>query len=172
MKVITISKIEGRNTYTICGDYAVIRTSAGKSIFVDTEDLPLLSAFTWCVGGTGYAMSRTGGSATLMHRLLIGAPRGMFVDHIDGSPLNNRKGNLRVCRKQQNEFNTKVRRDNTCGYRGVCPSRRGKFRAYINLNGKQESLGEYLRPEDAARAYNKRAVELFGEFARLNEIKD
>jgi len=172
MKVITISRTSVLNHYAINEDVVVITTSAGKEIFIDAEDLPKVIPYTWCVGGTGYAMSRTMRDATLMHRLLLNAQKGEYVDHINGDTLDNRKCNLRLCRKQQNEFNTKVRTDNQSGYRGVCRARRGLYRAYITLNGRQHHLGHFLRPEDAARAYNKAARELFGEYARLNDIKD
>lgn len=172
MKVITISRTKTQNRYDVTGEVAAITTSAGRVITVDAADLPLLSQFTWCVGGTGYAMSRTTNTAILMHRLLLDAPKGTFVDHINGDTLDNRKCNLRLCRKQQNEFNAKVRTDNTSGYRGVCRARRGLYRAYITINGHQQHLGHFLRPEDAARAYNKKARELYGEFARLNNVEE
>lgn len=158
------------NIYTVSGGDLLITTKSGKQIIVDTDAIELLREFTWCVGGTGYAMSRTKGSAVLMHRLLTGAKSGEYVDHINGNTLDNRKSNLRICRKQQNEFNTKRRSDNRSGFRGVCAARRGKFRAYINKDGKQYHLGEFSDPVEAAKAYNAKAVEFFGEFARLNPI--
>ena len=171
MRVIIISRIKG-NTYTSKDGVSQVSTSSGTCFFVDTEDEVFLRHYTWCLSGNGYIMSRSTGACTILHRLLCGAQPGDFVDHINGDPLDNRKKNLRVCRKQQNEFNTKVRRDNTVGFRGVCPARRGKYRAYIVLNGKQHSLGQFDNPNDAARAYNKAALIYFGEFARLNIVKD
>lgn len=158
------------NIYTVSGGDLLITTKSGKQIIVDTDAIELLSEFTWCVGGTGYAMSRTKGSAVLMHRLLTGAKSGEYVDHINGNTLDNRKSNLRICRKQQNEFNTKRRSDNKSGFRGVCRARGRKFRAYIVKDGCQYSLGQFDDPVEAAKAYNSKAVELFGEFARLNQI--
>ena len=158
------------NQYIPVGGTVVILLRSGKQILVDPESVEVLSRYTWCITGTGYAMSRTTGPATLMHRLLAGAKAGEYVDHINGDPLDNRLSNLRRCRKQQNEFNTKIRSDNKSGYRGVCKARRGKYRAYIVKDGKQHSLGEFSNPVDAARAYNRKAIEMFGDFARLNQI--
>lgn len=158
------------NQYIPGGDVTRILTRSGKFITVDTEVVEILKEFTWCVTGTGYAMSRTKGPAVLMHRLIAGACPGEFVDHINGDGLDNRRDNLRICRKQQNEFNTKRRSDNTSGFRGVCRARGRKFRAYIVKDGRQYSLGQFDDPVEAAKAYNSKAVELFGEFARLNQI--
>ena len=142
----------------------------GKKSIISTEFLDLVKPYTWCVEGTGYVMSRSNGKAIKLHRLITNAQKGQFVDHIDGNPLNNTVSNLRLCRKQQNEFNTKIRSDNKSGYKGVCLTRNGKYRAYISLNGTQYNLGVFSTKEDAARAYNSKAKKLFGEYARLNLI--
>lgn len=158
-----------KNTYTVIGESAILKTNKGQEILVDAEDIPRLKELTWCISGNGYVMSRTKDHATILHRFIIGALNGEYVDHINGNPLDNRKVNLRRCAKQQNEFNQKVRADNTSGFRGVCADkRRGGFRAYISKDKKQYHLGRFDTPEEAAKAYNAKAVELFGEFARLN----
>ena len=159
-----------RNQYQVGADHATLITHSGAEVLVDNDAVDLLRAYTWCVSGNGSVMSRTKGPATILHRLLLNAQPGDFVDHINGNPLDNRKSNLRVCSKQQNEFNTKVRKDNTSGYRGVCRTRAGRFRAYINRDGKQYNLGVYATPEEAAVAYNLKAAELFGAYARPNLI--
>lgn len=59
--------------------------------------------------------------------------------------------------------------DNTSGYKGVGWSRAsGKWRAYIQVDGRQVHLGLHLDPLDAARVYDAAALEHFGEYARLN----
>mgnify|MGYP000928629182 FL=1 len=159
------------NRYICCGETTSIFTANSKLILISTESIDLVKPFTWCVEGTGYAMSRTKGYAVKMHRLIMEAEQGQFVDHIDGNPLNNTLENLRLCYKQQNEFNTKIRSDNTSGYKGVSfhkPS--GRYRAYINKDGIRQDLGLHDTKKDAAKSYNQKASELFGEFARLNQI--
>ena len=115
------------NQYIPVGDSVVILLRNGKQILVDPESVELLSRYTWCITGTGYAMSRTTGPATLMHRLLAGAKDEEYVDHINGDTLDNRITNLRLCKKQQNEFNTKIRSDNKSGYRGVCAAKKKRL---------------------------------------------
>lgn len=159
------------NLYESAGSTTIITTAAGRQILVDTEDVPRLSRYTWCVEGTGYAMSRSGGNAIKMHRFLLDASKGNFVDHINGNRLDNRKQNLRICKKQQNEFNAKVRADSTTGFRGVSfEKRRHKYRAYITIDQKQQHIGSFDTAEAAARAYNDKALQLFGDFARLNIV--
>jgi hypothetical protein len=108
-----------------------------------------------------------------IHRLVTNAPDGLFVDHISGDVLDNRKENLRFCNNQMNSFNRKS--TNATGYKGVYKSKdkkytKDRYLAYINLNYKRINLGSYDNAEDAARAYNEKAKELFGEFARLNVL--
>ena len=87
------------------------------------------------------------------------------IDHIDGNGLNNRFSNLRLASHSQNICNSRVRRDNKLGIRGV--SRRGnRFRARIRISGKRIDLGYFDTPEEASVAYQKAAQEHFGEFAR------
>jgi hypothetical protein len=137
---------------------------------VDDDDHPWLSTMTWCASlqrDRYYAKTPRG---TYMHRLIMGHPDGI-IDHKNGCTLDNRKMNLRVCNRSQNQqHGTKViRSHNTTGFRGVVVDKRdGIFSAGILLNGKKKHLGRFRSPEDAARAYDKAARELHGEFATLN----
>jgi hypothetical protein len=92
---------------------------------------------------------------------------GTQVDHIDGDGLNNKWANLRQCNKSQNQANSKLRRTNTSGFKGVCwHKQRQRWVANIQLNGRRISLGLHNTPEDAHAVYCAKAKELFGEFAR------
>lgn len=105
-------------------------------------------------------------------RLLMDPPADMDVDHINRDPLDNRRANLRVCTRSQNLANR--RSWGKCGYKGVVwmPPRpgkgRGKFEARINRDGKKCYVGRAETAEDAARMYDKAAVDYWGEFAYLN----
>ena len=106
-----------------------------------------------------------------MHRAIMNAPKGVMVDHIDRNGLYNRKRNLRLCSRRENSYN---RRGNSRGssqhkgvfWHNVC----GKWMAGITYNGKFSYLGVYVSEKDAAKAYDEKAKELFGEFAYLNLV--
>jgi hypothetical protein len=139
---------------------------------------------------TDYAMS--GNRRDSIHRLVMGDPRGMCVDHINGDTLDNRKENLRVCTRSQNSQNQKIKSHSQSGYKGVYevkkPNRykyvskktgkvtysesipKKRFRAHIG-GGQGKSpigLGYYATAEEAAEVRDKKALEIHGEYARLN----
>ncbi|AGY48760.1 homing endonuclease [Bacillus phage Staley] len=146
-----------------------LRGEIGKGMFalVDDEDFDSLSKYKWYLN-EGYARGHVDGKTIYMHQFLKKAQEGMIVDHEDGNRLNNQKYNLRECNRHKNSMNQKTQqRTKTSRFKGV--SKRGsKFRAYIKFQQKQIHLGLHITEEDAARAYDKKAVELFGEYASLN----
>ena len=123
--------------------------------------------------------------AILMHAYLMQTPKGMVTDHIlNGdefdkqypelkySGLLNIKSNLRIVTNQQNLMNRKSHQGSSSKYKGISWFKRDKkWQAHIRINGKVKRLGLFTSEEEAALAYNKAAVKLFGEFALLNEIE-
>lgn len=159
-----------------------LHNRSGDIVFVtlvDDEDYEWLSQLKWWAGRDkkGKCTSvcckdpEVGSRRTLrMHRVLLGYDGPDMVDHKDRNPLNNQKDNLRIATRSQNGANSTQEGD---GYKGVHRKRRGfGWEAYIGLNGKRIFWGGYGTEEDAARAYNKAAVKLFGEFALLNDLDD
>jgi hypothetical protein len=144
---------------------------------IDPEHLPLVSRHAWSHAEDehGYAWAQTniiknGRRTTLkLHHLIAGAPPpGHCVDHINGDSLDNRRANLRVCTMAQNRQNqTKVR--GKVGYRGVMSNGR-RYRAVLTHEGVKYHLGTFDTPEQAAAAYNAKALELRGEYAALNPL--
>jgi len=98
----------------------------------------------------------------------------MEVDHINGDRLDNRRANLRIVTKQQNRQNIgkQSHREMTSRYKGVVQHPKTlRWRAIVKTGGKQRHLGYFATEHEAALAYNTAARELFGEFARLNEVQ-
>jgi len=93
--------------------------------------------------------------------------KDLMYDHIDRNPFNNQKCNLRPCNYSLNGGNRSKHKMTKSKYKGV-DFAKGKWRARIMCNGNRESLGVFDSEEAAAKAYDKRAVEIFGEFAALN----
>lgn len=89
---------------------AEILTKKGEVILVDDADLEWLSQYTWSVNPKGYAVtsgrSVNGKQPTLfMHRLIMNAPAGMLVDHINHLRHDNRRSNLRIVTAKENQNN-------------------------------------------------------------------
>lgn len=107
----------------------------------------------------------------LLHRKLLNAPDGMLVDHINKNTLDNRLENLRLVTPAENTWNRKMQAGaapNTSGFVGVTPVKNGKFVAGISHKNKRLNLGKFATAEEAARAYDTKAVELRGSMAILN----
>ncbi len=148
----------------------------GYEAIVDDRDYEELSKYKWhirtCCGFLHYAVRSFrvhGASKTeAMHRRILHVPKGLEVDHINGDGLDNRRANLRLCSRQQNAFNGH-KRANASGFKGVVWHKgAGRWRAKIMKNHTTVHLGYFNFPEDAGRAYDRAARELFGEFARVN----
>lgn len=150
-------------------DFLIIILHGDFECFVSKESFGLINDYTWCKEGTGYAMSRSKGKAVKMHRIIMDAKKGEFIDHINGNKLDNRLNNLRICTKHQNEFNQKVRIDNKFGYRGISKMKNGRLRATINYYGHQYHIGVFDNIDKAINEYNSYAFLLYGEYARLNK---
>lgn len=102
-----------------------------------------------------------------MHRVILNTPTHIGVDHINGNPLDNRKVNLRLATRQQNQFNRRHQKNNKLGVKGVCWCRRAKkYRSTIKLNRKVIHLGYFPSLEEADKAYRDAEVKYFGSFAR------
>lgn len=153
----------------------------GKSALVDDEDYQRVSRFKWrllVMHGNEYAhchspMVNWKRVTLMMHRVIMNARKGQEIDHRDNNGLNNQKSNLRFCTRSQNMANRRIDRDNKTGFKGVRFIGRQPFnpwRAQIGVGGKLVDLGSHPTAQEAAEAYNRAALEYFGEYAKLNNI--
>lgn len=143
---------------------------------VDDEDFERLNAYRWLVNAKGYVVRFEGSSynrhQTFMHNQVLNLPANSGVDHIDNHKTNNQKNNLRIVTHSVNQQNRKTNSRNTTGYKGVSFSATrkygGKYKATLGVNGKNISIGYFKTPEEAANAYDKKAVEIYGPDALTN----
>ena len=155
------------------GEIGYVPLPDGTEALIDAEDAELVGQYSWCLDGRGYAKTlvrdRSGNRKTLkLHRLVMGEPEGKLVDHRNNDPLDNRKAFLRPATDSQNQYNAKMRDDNTSGHKGVTWCKRDKkWRAQIQHEGKTIHLGYFTVLEEAAQAYREAAIRLHKEFANF-----
>jgi hypothetical protein len=158
-----------------------IQLTQNMVAFIDDEDYDLVKDYKWHTHAhrnTYYAQTfpyikgtgRKGKKHYLsMHRLIIGATQPtQLVDHVNGNGLDNQKENLRFCTNSQNAMNRKQGWGSSL-YKGVSYKKAtDRWVSRIMLDYKYTYLGSFLSEEAAAKAYDKAAIETYGEFANLN----
>jgi hypothetical protein len=149
------------NEYRIEGNFIHIKLNRNYEAIIDREEYPKISAFKWSAyqsGGqtTPYVLSNvkseTGMTMIYLHRLILGAPKGMCVDHINHNGLDNRRCNLRLCSHKENlENRSGANVNSSTGMRGVyihktvdrTGNTKGLVRTYYNVrvmsNGKSKT---------------------------------
>lgn len=167
-----------------------VNGTGGLVTVIDIKYSEAVLKHSWCMGTYGYVICNVeminGGrlngrkrrTTLQLHRLIakIAGLEGNIIDHIDGNKLNNSIKNLRVAGFLDNLANSKIRRSNTSGYKGVS-FERGRWRARIGVGVKNvtRSLGYFDTAKEAAVAYNKalkQRTDIREEFKKYNEINN
>lgn len=134
---------------------------------VDDEDYQYLCCLNWYLlkddARDKAIVSSADGRTLYLHRVIMGNPV-CLVDHIDRDIRNNQRSNLRLATNAENTRNSGPR---VGLYKGVCVKGK-KYMAQIKFEGKNHYLGLFEYEMNAAKAYDRKARELFGEFAYLN----
>lgn len=153
----------------------ILTTSNNLPFIVDDDKAEEVSKFSWSGNYNSktrsYSVMRLEkGNAIRLSRFLMNPPEGFVVDHINGDVFDNRVGNLRVCTREQNLLNKKVYRNSKTGVKGVHINN-GYIRMEIRRKGKRITKQGFKTINEAAKEYNRLAIEMFGEFARLNPVE-
>lgn len=129
---------------------------------IDRENYNLVNDCKWCLDKNGYVKNS---KQEYLHRIIT-KETSLYVDHINGNKLDNRKSNLRVCSNADNLKNrVKLPISNTSGILGVrYRTDRGKWYAEIQVNNRKIYLGSYINKEDAIRARLEAEFRYFGEY--------
>ena len=154
---------------------AEFQAACGTICIVDDEMLEAVRQHTWRVDKHGYIARKTTikgqrGRTVFLHRVIARCDSALFqVDHIDGDRLNNAGSNLRIVTKHA--FNKKKRPGCASVFKGVTwHKRQGKWQAQLGTKGKHFYLGVFDDEHEAGHAYNRAAIEQFGECATLNPV--
>lgn len=143
----------------------------GRVALFDACDEELVAPYSWrsfVRPRTAYVVASHHSLPVKMHRLILGAPDGVLVDHRDRNGLNNCRYNLRLATTSQNAHNQGAR-GGSSQFKGVWwKPKVSRWRASITHERKKITLGHFVNEVDAARAYDAAALRLHGEFAVLN----
>lgn len=166
-----------------------IQLTRNKVAIVDDEDYQKINQYKWWTfkskyNNNFYASAKIDGKDVLMHRYILGLEDPKIqIDHKNRNALDNTRENLRIVSNQENSFNRGKNKNNKSGYKGVWFARygynyyKGKKTRYENTkpwiagikhNGKNKTIGYFATAEEAAKAYDIKAKELFGDFCYLN----
>ena len=134
-----------RNKYKIDGQTLIVYTCNNDEILFDLEDMHLLklNEYKWGKLSIGYAAN---GKLGYAHRLVMKAPKGLQIDHINRNKLDNRKSNLRLVNNQDNNWNKEAK-----GY--YWAKHTSRWAATIAVDGKSHYLGYYNTEAEARAAY-------------------
>jgi len=160
-------------------DSGIVRIplTQGQHAIIDADDWPLVADHIWSAHraktGNFYAETMVtnppwGRRHLGMHELIAGKD----ADHINPElTLDNRRSNLRPATRSENNANRRKHINNTSGFKGVTWHKRlGKWQAQIRYHGMTVHLGYFNDPALAARAYDRAAIEYFGDYARTNAM--
>lgn len=159
------------NTYQIIGNIAIIFTRKGEPILIDLDDLSLASEYNWYLNkGYGYTHDPVLKKTISIHRLLMNPPDFLEVDHINHLPWDNRRSNLRISTTAQNQYNSKLRIDNTSGYKGVSYNKkREKWLVNIRVHKKKKYIGAFKTLEEAVKASQLAQLTYHGEYTPVQQ---
>jgi hypothetical protein len=152
--------------------FTTFQLSNGTEVVVDVDDLWRLQGRAWHLAANVRVATteRQGDKRRTIYLARVIAEvtdPHMVVDHINHNPLDNRKENLRICEQKQNTYNRRIGSNNTSGFLGVTKYK-DRWRARVGKNGLHKVAGTFETAEEAARARDALARQLYGAFASLN----
>lgn len=151
----------------------ILIPSKGKMLpcLFDQRDEEWINNHTWYMLN-GYPATYLNGKSVFMHRIILGLtdPK-VFGDHKDGNKANNCRDNLRACTPAENRRNSRKGKNCTSIYKGsYFEFERGRFHAQLGIGSRVFNLGRYADERLAGKAYDRKALQMFGQFASVNFV--
>lgn len=150
----------------VAGDIAFVPLRKGINpplAMIDAEDAPIIGAYNWCLDSKGYVQRGYGPKGRVrnqhLHRVILGARDGTIVEHINGNPLDNRRGNLRFVTAITNSANNVAARSADAAPSGVIwNGLRKRFHVWVKssepgFSNNHFFLGEFYTKDEADRVY-------------------
>lgn len=169
------------NRYELHDGYVKMYTHNDIAFLIDAEDLEKVREYSWSETRGYIVAGIKGGKGTTiaLSRFLTNCPDDKIVDHKNGNTLDNRKCNLRIVTRHQNNVNKKINSRNKSGCTGVYWEKStNKWRAFICIDGKSLYLGRYNDFEDAVKIRRQAEDKYYGEYSfynsrnQINEVKE
>lgn len=154
-----------KNKYDLSGEHGIGYDINGNTFSFDLEDYERIKCYYWYKHKLGYIKGWVDGKHTMLHRFIMNCPDDKEIDHINHNRVNCLKENMRICTRQQNQYNQPMQKSNTSGYKGIdFHKSSGKYRARIRVHGKRINLGYYNSPTEAHAEYCRASLLFHGEF--------
>lgn len=139
-------------------------------MLVSICDLPLVLEYNWYIGRPGYPIAYIGSKkGTSIHHYLMGSyGKDYPIDHINRNKLDNRRSNLRVCTRQENNYNRSLSKNSKYKYKGIRQENDKSWTAYCTKDGETNEVKGFADDITAAKTYDAIAETLYGEYASKN----
>lgn len=162
----------------------VIDLGKNQYAIVDDEDFPVLNRLSWNLPNihkTFPCCSFKNSENGVTYNMPI--TKFLFPNKNNGArQFQTLNGNYLDCRKEniilisdslKRQKQRKTSRPTSSKYKGVCRANRqpSPWRAYIVFNSKHICIGYFKTEHEAAKAYNEKAREFYGEHAYQNLVK-
>ena len=156
-----------QNKWKFKDNIAIGYTFKNEEFIIDIEDYDKVKYYCWRMSENGYIVANNKDTTNTMiriHRIIMNARKGEYVDHKNWDKSNNWKRNLRLCTKSQNNVNIKRKINNTSGYTGVKQDSNGKWKSQISYNNERIHLGTFDKLEDAVYIRHQAESIMHNEF--------
>lgn len=164
------------NNYNLDGDFGIGYIDNNKCFYFDLEDYDKIKNYCWHLNGKGYVVANskdTTNSTISLSRLVMNVTNpSILVDHKSWNLCDNRKSNLRIANRTENNINIHRKSNNTSGYTGVYKTRSNAWKASISINNEKIYLGTYPTFEEAVVARHKAEKILHKEWSGEINRKD
>ena len=165
-KELVYAKCKKYNKYDLSGEYGIGYTSnTNEPFYFDLEDYNKIKDICWH-NSNGYIRTNSSNKTINIHRVILEIEDDRIIDHKNRNPLDNRKENLRICTKLENNSNISIPKNNKSGIIGVYFDKgTNKWHTRIQKNYKNFYLGSFINKEDAIKTRLEAEKKYFGEFA-------